>query len=154
MARQHRFYVRLDEKELARLKRAAERLGMSRSDYVRFISQLPAEAFSVPEEGKVVLSHFVFFDTQTAHRILIEASRWGTNYNQGVHALNRITTYLRTRNPEKHLDEMLGHSEWARVYLDMGKDGIVALVDRLDRLKNARIIPIDTTLEKTNDALP
>jgi len=154
MSRQCRFYVRLDEKELARLKNAAKQLGMSRSDYVRFISQLPAEAFSVPLDGQPTLMHFVFLDTQTAHRILIEASRWGTNYNQGVHALNLITSFLMSDNPDKYRDEILYQSKRAHRCLEEGRLGILALVERIERLKNAKIVSVDIALKADDDAVP
>ena len=81
-------HVRMSEAELASAKRLAGELGMTVSDLVRALLQLPAQA--VGEKTRLVV-----IDRTTAARLSREMTRWGHHYNQAVHALNAIAYYLR-----------------------------------------------------------
>lgn len=81
-------HVRMSEAELASAKRLAGELGMTVSDLVRALLQLPAQA--VGEKTRLVV-----VDRTTAARLSREMTRWGHHYNQAVHALNAIAYYLR-----------------------------------------------------------
>lgn len=81
-------HVRMSEAELASAKRLAGELGMTVSDLVRVLLQLPAQA--VGEKTRLVV-----VDRTTAARLSREMTRWGHHYNQAVHALNAIAYYLR-----------------------------------------------------------
>lgn len=81
-------HVRMSEAELASAKRLAVELGMTVSDLVRALLQLPAQA--VGEKTRLVV-----IDRTTAARLSREMTRWGHHYNQAVHALNAIAYYLR-----------------------------------------------------------
>ena len=84
-------HVRMSEAEIASAKRLARELGMTVSDLLRVLLQLPAEA--VRGGGSLVV-----VDRTTAARISREMTRWGHHYNQAVHALNAIAYYLRAND--------------------------------------------------------
>ena len=84
-------HVRMSEKELARTKKLAAALGVTVSDLIRILMQLPAESI----EGGARL---VVIDRTTAVKLSREMRRWGHHYNQAVHALNAIAYYLRAND--------------------------------------------------------
>ena len=84
-------HVRMSEEEIASAKRLARELGMTVSDLLRVLLQLPAEA--VRGGGSLVV-----VDRTTAARLSRETTRWGHHYNQAVHALNAIAYYLRSND--------------------------------------------------------
>ena len=84
-------HVRMSEKELARTKKLAAALGVTVSDLIRILMQLPAERI----EGGARL---VVIDRTTAVKLSREMRRWGHHYNQAVHALNAIAYYLRAND--------------------------------------------------------
>jgi len=84
-------HVRMSEKELARTKKLAAALGVTVSDLIRILMQLPAESI----EGGARL---VVIDRTTAVKLSREMRRWGHHYNQAVHALNVIAYYLRAND--------------------------------------------------------
>lgn len=81
----------MSEKELARTKKLAAALGVTVSDLIRILMQLPAESI----EGGARL---VVIDRTTAVKLSREMRRWGHHYNQAVHALNVIAYYLRAND--------------------------------------------------------
>ena len=84
-------HVRMSEDEVARAKALAKSLGMTLSDLIRTLLQLPAS--SVGEGGNLVV-----IDRVTALKLAREMRRWGHRYNQAVHALNAIAYYLRAND--------------------------------------------------------
>ena len=84
-------HVRMSEAEIASAKRLARELGMTVSDLLRVLLQLPAEA--ARGGGPLVV-----VDRTTAARLSREMTRWGHHYNQAVHALNAIAYYLRSND--------------------------------------------------------
>ena len=102
----------MSERELAAARELAGELGMTTSDLVRVLLQLPADAVSGG-------ARLVVVDRTTAAKLSREMTRWGHHYNQAVHALNAIAYYLRANDmdapdvleelarAERKLDEML-----------------------------------------------
>lgn len=84
-------HVRMSEDEIERAKRLATDTGMTLSDLIRVLLQMPAS--SVGEGGRLVV-----IDRTTAAKLTREMRRWGHHYNQAVHALNAIAYYLRTND--------------------------------------------------------
>lgn len=84
-------HVRMSEDEINRAKTLARNLGITLSDLVRTLLQLPA---SYIEEG----GNLVVIDRATAVKLSREMRRWGHHYNQAVHALNAIAYYLHTND--------------------------------------------------------
>lgn len=105
-------HLRMSERELAAAKELAGGLGMTTSDLVRVLLQLPADAVSGG-------ARLVVVDRTTAAKLSREMTCWGHHYNQAVHALNAIAYYLRANDmdaldvleelarAERKLDEML-----------------------------------------------
>lgn len=84
-------HVRMSEGEAKRARALAKRLGMTLSDLIRTLLQLPAS--SIKEGGGLVV-----IDRTTAVKLAREMRRWGHHYNQAVHALNAIAYYLRAND--------------------------------------------------------
>lgn len=84
-------HVRMSEGEVDRAKQLASSLGMTLSDLIRILLQLPADA--VRESATLVV-----IDRATAVKLSREMRRWGHHYNQAVHALNAIAYYLRAND--------------------------------------------------------
>ena len=81
-------HLRMSERELAAAKALAGELGMTVSDLVRVLLQLPADSVGTG-------ARLVVVDRTTAAKLSREMTRWGHHYNQAVHALNAIAYYLR-----------------------------------------------------------
>lgn len=104
-------HLRMSERELAAAKALAGELGMTVSDLVRVLLQLPADSVGTG-------ARLVVVDRTTAAKLSREMTRWGHHYNQAVHALNAIAYYLRANDmdapdvleelarAERKLDEM------------------------------------------------
>lgn len=84
-------HVRMSEGEINLAKALAKSLGMTLSDLIRALLQLPAS--SIAEGGGLVV-----IDRVTAVKLAREMRRWGHHYNQAVHALNAIAYYLRAND--------------------------------------------------------
>lgn len=84
-------HVRMSEGEIVRAKALAKSLGMTLSDLIRVLLQLPAS--SSGEGGFLIV-----IDRMTAVKLAREMRRWGHHYNQAVHALNAIAYYLRAND--------------------------------------------------------
>ena len=84
-------HVRMSEGEINRARALARGLGMTLSDLIRILLQLPAS--SIAEGGRLVV-----VDRVTAMKLAREMRRWGHHYNQAAHALNAIAYYLRAND--------------------------------------------------------
>lgn len=105
-----RVYVRLTPGGKDRALDLASRNGLTVSQLVRVLIQLPADYVSKGGRTAVVL------DRATAGRLEREMRRWGNHYNQAVHALNRIAYYaehgsLRTDEAQRLLNVAAGNLE-------------------------------------------
>lgn len=84
-------HVRMSEGEVERAKLLAADTGMTLSDLIRVLLQMPSSSI---EEG----ARLVVIDRTTAAKLTREMRRWGHHYNQAVHALNAIAYYLRAND--------------------------------------------------------
>ena len=84
-------HVRMSEGEINRARALVRGLGMTLSDLIRILLQLPAS--SIAEGGRLVV-----VDRVTAVKLAREMRRWGHHYNQAAHALNAIAYYLRAND--------------------------------------------------------
>lgn len=84
-------HVRMSEDEIERAKLLAAGTGMTLSDLIRVLLQLPSSSI---EEG----CRLVVIDRTTAAKLAREMRRWGHHYNQAVHTLSTPspTTSART----------------------------------------------------------
>lgn len=83
------FHIRLTPDEKRHMDELAAECGLGRSELIRLLVQLPADDIN----GSNI--HLVRIDTKTVKRIHTEMRRFGTNFNQAVHALNSINFYLK-----------------------------------------------------------
>ena len=88
--KERRLFVRVTNEEHARTVALAEELGLTVSDLVRILLQLPAEHIS--ESGP---SAVLVVDATSAAQLARQTRLWGYQHNQIAHALNRIAMYLR-----------------------------------------------------------
>lgn len=105
-----RVYVRLTPGEKDRALDLASRNGLTVSQLVRVLIQLPADY--ALEGGRTA----VVLDRATAGGLVREMLRWGNHHNQAVHALNRIAYYvergsLRTDEAQRLLNVAAGNLE-------------------------------------------
>ena len=84
-------HVRMSEAEVERAKLLAADAGMTLSDLIRVLLQMPSSSI---EEG----ARLVVIDRTTVAKLTREMRRWGHHYNQAVHALNAIAYYLRAND--------------------------------------------------------
>lgn len=111
-------HIRMSEKEMTRAKRLADACGLTLSDLVRVLLQLPAEC---AEDG----GRLVVVDRTTAVKLAREMRRWGHHYNQAVHALNAIAYYLRANDMDGA--DVLEELERTRGKLETMQPGVAAL---------------------------
>lgn len=86
-----RLDIRISPQDKALLKRRCDEFGMTQTDYVRMLINLPLR---MVDEGMEESDLFVI-DRWGAVRIAAQIRRLGYHYNQGVHALNAIAYYLK-----------------------------------------------------------
>lgn len=108
----------MSEGEINRARALAKRLGMTLSDLIRTLLQLPAS--SIEEGGGLVV-----IDRTTAVKLAREMRRWGHHYNQAVHALNAIAYYLRANDMDA--SDVLEELDRASGMLAAMQPGIEAL---------------------------
>lgn len=95
-------HARVAEADMRRAASLSKALGVSTSELVRMLLQLPAEDAARGER-------FVVLDTACADRMFREMRHWGYQRNQGMHALNSIAYYLRSNSLDT-VDVMDGYA--------------------------------------------
>lgn len=115
---------------MARAKRLADACGLTLSDLVRCLLQLPAGAVGEGERLVVV-------DRATAAKLSREMTRWGHHYNQAVHALNAIASYLRANDMDAA--DVLEELERARLKLEAMQPGVAALREEAAALSESAL---------------
>jgi len=116
-------HVRMSEDEIERAKRLATDTGMTLSDLIRVLLQMPAT--SVGEGGRLIV-----IDRTTAAKLTREMRRWGHHYNQAVHALNAIAYYLRANDMDA--PDVLEELDRASGKLAVMQPGVEALRRSVD----------------------
>lgn len=123
--RPKQLHVRMSDREMESAKSLARALGMTVSDLIRVLLQLPAEEAS----GRTRL---VVVDRTTAAKLSREMTRWGHHYNQAVHALNAIAYYLRANDMEtSEVIEELSRAERKLVEMQPGVESLRQAVAKL-----------------------
>lgn len=123
-------HIRMSEKELSSAKRLAGACGLTLSDLVRVLLQLPSDR--IKNGGRLVV-----VDRTTAAKLSREMTRWGHHYNQAVHALNSIAYYLRANDMDS-LD-VIEELERARLKLEAMQPGIAALQEEASALSESAL---------------
>ena len=81
-------HIKASQEDVGRARQLAAATGLSVSELVRVLLQMPAECVSKDAPKAIVL------DLLTANRLYREMRHWGYQRNQAAHALNRIVYYL------------------------------------------------------------
>lgn len=123
-------HIRMSEKEMARARRLADACGLTLSDLVRCLLQLPSDRIG---EGV----RLVVVDRTTAAKLSREMRRWGHHYNQAVHALNAIAYYLRANDMDAA--DVLEELERARLKLEAMQPGVSALQEETATLSESAL---------------
>lgn len=125
-----RIYVRAGDSDYAHAKTLAENVGLSVSDLVRLLLQLPSE--------DVAAHHAIVLDLATANRLYRELNHWGYQRNQAVRALNRIAYYLKRNDMDS--DDALDALAQAKASLDAVNRATEPLSSEVRSVAEARML--------------
>ncbi len=126
-------HVRMSEDEIERAKRLAADTGMTLSDLIRVLLQMPAT--SAGEGGRLIV-----IDRTTAAKLTREMRRWGHHYNQAVHALNAIAYYLRANDMD--VPDVLEELDRASGKLAAMQPGVEALRRSVEDVAGSVIVAL------------
>lgn len=125
MPRTCRMQVRLTEREEQFIQERADRLGMTKSDYVRMCSTMPIDFTAGIDDSDAVIA----IDVTTYRKILIEARRWGANFNQATRALNTIGLhYVNPPRGAERAEEVVQLAARAMDAMNRAKGGMDEIV--------------------------
>lgn len=125
-----RIYVRASDSDYARAKTLSGKVGLSVSDLVRLLFQLPSD--DVAGHRAIVL------DLATANRLYRELNHWGYQRNQAVHALSRIAYYLKRSDMDS--DDVIDALSQAKASLDAVNRATGALSSGVRSVAEARML--------------
>lgn len=128
-----RLDIRISPQDKTLLKRRCEEFGMTQTDYMRMLINLPLR---MVDEGMEEESDLFVIDRWGAVRIAGQIRRLGYLYNQGVHALNAIAYYL--KRDEADSRDALDALEHATEKLEAVDGGVRAICEQLNSLVGKR----------------
>lgn len=115
--RYRRVTVRFSEAEYDTLRSKAQSLGLSMSQYLRLLTQVPLEKVSVLDSFNT--DAILLVDSSTIRDLQREFSRQGNNLNQGAHAFNTLNLrYQRMDLPSRKTREMYKLAQSAKNGID------------------------------------
>lgn len=127
------FHIRMTPEERANIDEVAEKCGLTRSDLIRLLAQLPTDEVRGSNVRLVVV------DSKAISRIHKEMRRFGTNLNQATHALNSISYYLRNgRLRYEYLDATLPDIREKLDAVNTRQEKLCAEMSRLETAMFAR----------------
>lgn len=127
----HQLHARVCEADMRRTAALSKELGISTSELVRMLLQLPADDAAHGER-------FVVLDTACADRMFREMRHWGYQRNQGMHALNSIAYYLRSNSLDA-MDVMDGYAAVHARFDDI-EETAKELAPKVEALAQARFL--------------
>ncbi|MGI6535338.1 MAG: hypothetical protein ACOX12_02800 [Eggerthellaceae bacterium] len=125
-----RIYIRATDTDYARAKLLAEETGLSISDLIRLLLQLPS--------NDVSSEHVIVLDLATANKLYRELNHWGYQRNQAVHALNRIAYYLERNSMDT--DDVIDALSRAKAALDAVNRATAPLASDVRTVAESRIL--------------
>jgi len=128
-----RLDIRISQQDKTLLKRRCEEFGMTQTDYMRMLINLPLR---MVDEGMEEESDLFVIDRWGAVRIALQIRRLGYHYNQGIHALNAIAYYLK-RDKADSMDA-LDALKHAAGKLDAVDEGVRGICEQLNSLTGKR----------------
>ncbi len=126
------FHIRMTEEERANLDEIAGTLGLTRSELVRYLAQLPGDALRPGSR------HVVYLDKKALALIHREMRRYGTNFNQATHAMNAIA--LKTRRSQMRDAELREAFDAIGAKLDSSNENQRRVLAKLTSLENAMFV--------------
>ena len=127
----HQLHARVCEADMRRAAALSKELGISTSELVRMLLQLPADDAAHGER-------FVVLDTACADRMFREMRHWRYQRNQGMHALNSIAYYLRSNSLDA-MDVMDGYAAVHARFDDI-EETAKELAPKVEALAQARFL--------------
>ena len=124
---------RVNDEDFDRMKRNADALDLTQSDYIRYLIRMPIAPAGVDALGDVVV-----LDTDSIALMQRELTKWEHHYNQGIHALNAINYYLRRGKQDD--EYFLAQIERAHEKLEQTEAGRHQLMDEIERLERMTVI--------------
>lgn len=128
-----RLDIRISPQDKALLKRRCEEFGMTQTDYMRMLINLPLR---MVDEGMEDESDLFVIDRWGAVRIAGQIRRIGYHYNQCAHALNAIAYYL--KRDEADSIDALDALKHAAGKLDAVDEGVCGICEQLNSLIGKR----------------
>ncbi len=125
---EYRFDIRLTKQDKVTLKKRCRQFGMSQSDYMRMMINMPVEAV----EAGMAADVFVI-DRWGILPLAYQVRKLGYHYNQAVHALNLLVKYARQNEVDSadvvevcnRVGKMLEHVGKRTYHIEKKLDGIV-----------------------------
>ena len=124
---------RLTDEERRRLDSNCRKAGLTRSEYLRCLLEIPVEA-----EGGGGSERCLVFDRKAMADLARELVKQGHHYNQGVYALNSIAFAMRHGKLDK--DWMRRKLETCEAQLSVVEDGRIDMAERLEELSGMRVL--------------
>ena len=138
--RHSNLHVRLTASEKEAIIIKASDYGMSASSYMRFLAQLPISLLGTSDDKDAT----IVIDSTTWKKLLIESRRWGSNYNQGVRALNVIgARYGNPPRDAQRAEEVVRCAAEALQYLKNAKEGMEELLKIVEKLEDRVLLKAD-----------
>lgn len=135
MARRAYIRIRLTEEERALIEQRSDLFEMTISDYVRFCASLPIEFVDGALESGADAP--IAIDATTYRKLLIEARRWGSNFNQATRALNTIGLhYVNPPRGAERAEEVVQLAARAMDAMNRAKDGMDEMVRIAGKLED------------------
>ena len=128
-----RLDIRISPQDKTLLKRRCEEFGMTQTDYMRMLINLPLR---MVDEGMEEGSDLFVIDRWGAVRIALQIRRIGYHYNQGIHALNAIAYYL--KRDEADSMDALDALKHATEKLEAVNEGVRGICEQLNSLTGKR----------------
>lgn len=125
--KERRLFVRVTDEEHARAAALAEELGLTVSDLIRVLLQLPAEHISESEPRAVLV-----VDATSAVQLARQTRLWGYQNNQIAHALNRIAYY--TGRDMADVDDVMEQLQIVEEKVDKANADVAALRAEAQRM--------------------
>ena len=139
--------ARVSDAEKKAIDARAETLRMTTSDYLRFCASLPIEFVDGALESRADTP--IAIDATTYRKLLIEARRWGSNFNQATRALNTIGRhYVNPPRGAERAEEVVRLAARAMDSMNRAKAGMDELVRIAGALEGRAAVRADIPEER------
>lgn len=142
-----RLDVRLSQAERDRLKEQCDHFGMSQTDYMRMLINMPA---ALLEDSAAEPADVVVVDRFSTFQLARQVRHWGYLYNQAVHSLNSLAYY--DKQDEVDIDDLVYVLRETNRKLDQINEAMRIVSRRLDSMVGAHYgIAFSETTRQSNN---